>query len=664
MSSKLRRAAGALLILMACAIAGTGFLIGGASADAGSGPAARLAGEAARRKVEDAWNAVRGALEARVGAVATIPPLQAALNAHVDGHTLLDLFETEDWWRAVRDDFRSARLLLGGQTLVTQGKLDLGNADVALVAAALKDKVASDVVSVNKQAVVAIAARIPVQDDATPAPVLVLANPFDLGLVQKLADRTGQAVMLLSDAGASIAIAGSNEQQILVQGLLGREAQPIVADPHGHWVGALVELAPNLRLWTVQAVTIEGLPSRGGGLIPWMIAPLFLAVGMLLIVSRRQRPGMVAAQVEVDTTLRFGSTPARAQRRLESHVVNVAAPPRSAAPLAAAEPARSTSGAVTGPAATSDSRRNKTFGRYQLLDRLGQGGMADIYTAVANGVEGFTRTFVVKLLRPELARDKEAVSQFVDEARMQAGLVHSNIVPVFDFGVVNGEYFMTQEYILGRDMVRVVQRFFEHARRSMEPRYAYYVAHETLLALEYAHSKLDREGNPMGLVHRDVSAANIMMSLEGEVKLFDFGIVKAHGRSTQTQVGMVKGNTSFMSPEQARGQQVDRRSDLFSLALVMYYCLTGRLLYEGDNDLDVLYKAASGPTAQDWEALRQLSQPAPEILARALSINPAQRYQSAEAFARDLAPHINGVKSEAANLMQVLFGDELRREAA
>jgi eukaryotic-like serine/threonine-protein kinase len=127
---------------------------------------------------------------------------------------------------------------------------------------------------------------------------------------------------------------------------------------------------------------------------------------------------------------------------------------------------------------------------------------------------------------------------------------------------------------------------------------------------------------------------------------------------------MVKGNTSFMSPEQARGQDVDGRSDLFSLALVMYYCLTGRLLYEGDNDLDVLYKAASGPTPKDWEAIYQLPRPAPEIFARALAVDPAQRYQTAAEFAQDLAPHINGVKAEAASLMQLLFGDELRREAA
>jgi serine/threonine protein kinase len=348
-------------------------------------------------------------------------------------------------------------------------------------------------------------------------------------------------------------------------------------------------------------VTIEGLASQNRSLIPWAIAPVLLAIGLVLMLSRRG-PSAPGAEVLKDTTLRFG-TPSQGQKKPDAGAINVSSPGNKAAAAAAA--------AAAAELTTSSKGSPRLFGRYKLLDQLGQGGMADIYTAVASGVEGFTRVFVLKRLRCELAKDKEAISQFIDEARMQAGLVHSNIVPVFDFGVVNGEYFMTQEYIVGRDLVRIVQRYFEFTKRSMEPRYVYYVAHETLLALEYAHTKRDREGHPIGIVHRDVSAGNIMVSLEGEVKLFDFGIVKARGRSTQTQVGMVKGNTSFMSPEQARGQDVDARSDLFSLALVMFYCLTGRLLYEGDNDLDVLYKAASGPTPKDWEVIQQLPRPAP-----------------------------------------------------
>ena len=657
MSSKVRRVAGALLIVTACGAGATGFLIGDSSIDAGKSPQARLAAEASRRNVETAWKIQREALETKISAVVAIPPLQAALTNQVDGHTLVDLFETEEWWRPVRDEFKALRLISGGDLLAAQGKLDIGTADRDLVATARKQRVTSALVLVNGIPLVLAAARIPVTEAA--APVLVLANPLDIAALQALADRTGQAIML-SEVGGSIAIAGTSEQRLLIQGLAGREPSSVIVDPKGHWVAAVVTLAPGVRVWTLHTVTIEGLASQNRSIIPWAIAPLFLAVGLLLLLSRRREvPAGAApiAQVLKDTTLRFG-TPSQPQRRVESTVLNVASPPRKSA---------STNGpsvATTEAAAAAARAQPRTFGRYKLLDQLGQGGMADIYTAVATGVEGFTRVFVLKRLRTELAKDKDAISQFIDEARMQAGLVHSNIVPVFDFGVVNGEYFMTQEYIVGRDLVRIVQRYYEFTKRSMEPRYAYYIAHETLLALEYAHTKRDREGNPIGIVHRDVSAGNIMVSLEGEVKLFDFGIVKARGRSTQTQVGMVKGNTSFMSPEQARGQDVDARSDVFSLALVMYYCLTGRLLYEGGNDLDVLYKAASGPTAKDWEAINQLAHPAPQIFLRALAVDPAQRFQSAAEFAHELAPHVNGVKAESASLMQLLFGEELRREAA
>ena len=275
-------------------------------------------------------------------------------------------------------------------------------------------------------------------------------------------------------------------------------------------------------------------------------------------------------------------------------------------------------------------------------------------------MEGFTRNFVLKRLRPELARDKEAVAQFIDEARLQASLVHSNIVPVFDFGMVSGEYFMTQEYIVGRDLSRLMTRHYEQGGAGLPAALAYYVAHETLQALAYAHDKRDKEGQPMGIVHRDISAGNVMVSLNGEVKLSDFGIVKANRRVSRTQVGMVKGNANFMSPEQARGQQVDARSDLYSLGHVLYYCLTGELLYSGDNDLDVLYRAATGLTGEDWIRIGSLPDPAPQILERALANEPAERFQTALEFADALAAHTGGGKPGMAKLIQT----PVRRETS
>jgi hypothetical protein len=304
------------------------------------------------------------------------------------------------------------------------------------------------------------------------------------------------------------------------------------------------------------------------------------------------------------------------------------------------------------------------LGRYRLLDRLGEGGMAELFVAEASGVEGFSRTFVLKKLRAELATEKDAVAQFVDEARLQASLVHSNIVPVFDFGMAGSQYFMTQEYIVGRDLARLMERHQQRGGRELPAEIAYFVAHEVLQALAYAHDTRDKTGAPMGIVHRDVSAGNVMVSFQGEVKLSDFGIVKSNRRVSRTQSGTVKGNANFMSPEQARGHAVDGRSDLFSLGLLLYYCLTGEMLYWGDNDLEVLYRAANGPTAEDLKAIGALPEPAASILKRALGFDAGDRFQSASSMGETLAAHMGGGKHAIARLMQQLFAEEIHRQTA
>jgi serine/threonine-protein kinase len=419
----------------------------------------------------------------------------------------------------------------------------------------------------------------------------------------------------------------------------------------------------------------------------------------LLVTGRRNVAGsaaFVAGELPHETTSKFG-TPIRPRAAPQPHSTSMVTPPArgrisdggavripgastnspaaaaavapiaaqpaaavhpaaSAQPVAAAQPAA----AIAVPAGTPPA----LFGRYRLLDRLGEGGMSELFIAEAAGVEGFTRNFVLKRLRPELAHDKEAVAQFIDEARLQASLVHSNIVPVFDFGMVGGEYFMTQEYIVGRDLSRLMSRHYEQGGAGLPPALAYTVAHDTLQALAYAHERRDKTGQPMGIVHRDVSAGNVMVSLLGEVKLGDFGIVKANRRVSRTQVGMVKGNANFMSPEQARGLQVDARSDLYSLAHVLYYALTGELLYTGENDLDILYRAATGLTSEDWIRIRLLPDPAPQILERAMAPEPGDRFQSALEFADALAVHTGGGKTGLAKLIQDLFGEELQRETS
>jgi serine/threonine protein kinase len=303
-----------------------------------------------------------------------------------------------------------------------------------------------------------------------------------------------------------------------------------------------------------------------------------------------------------------------------------------------------------------------TLGRYRLLERIGEGGMAEIFIAAAHGAEGFVRYFVVKRMHPHLARSRDAVNQFIDEGRLQSGLVHSNIVPVFDFGRVGEEYFLALEYIHGRDLERLVRRHVEVFGRSLSVPVAFYIMHEVLEALAYAHGRTDPEGRNLAIVHRDVSPGNILVSARGEVKLSDFGIAKAEGRMSRTEVGMIKGNVSFMSPEQARGETVDQRSDLFSAAVVLYYCLTAQFLYQDETMFNRLVRAAIGPASGEFSQLGGLPPIAADVLKKALSLDVTKRYQTARDFARDLAGHFTAGRSELADLMDTLF-PELRREA-
>jgi hypothetical protein len=424
-----------------------------------------------------------------------------------------------------------------------------------------------------------------------------------------------------------------------------------------------VNVPPGAPRTTVAAPVTTAL-AREGGPAPLLLAGsalLAALIGVALLLWKRG-PARDAVDHAAPELMRSND---------EEYDVSVSGhlrlrPPRPAALPAPEVPYAHLRHATSpdGMPVAADGSGGQRFGRYQLLNRIGEGGMSEVFTAVTNGVAGFRRVFVLKRLRPELSRDPGSVAQFVDEARMQASLVHSNIVPVFDFGRVGEVYFMTQEYIVGRDLGRVMAAQYDRHEETVSARVAQYVAHETLMALQYAHTRLDTDGEPLGIVHRDISPGNIILSAEGEVKLADFGIVKSNRRTSQTQVGMVKGNANFMSPEQARGQVVDRRSDLFSVGLVLYFSMTNRLPYDGENDLEVLYKAASGPSPEVWERIDTLPSPAREALGRALALDRAERFQSAAEFAAVLGPHLGGAKNEAARLMKDLFGDALLREAA
>jgi hypothetical protein len=610
-------------------------------------------------------------LRARAKMAAAIQPLRAALADSVDVHTLIDLFATEDWWRGPREDMAATRVYIG-DAVAHHGLVDLGDRDQPVVAAARKDGLASAIVAVSGRPMMIAGARIDAPAALKGEPVLVLGRPFEQRTLAQVAVRT-ELGLLLTDGRVPLALAGNDEHRAFLEALTTRKDAAVI-DAEAGREAARIPLSRSVALWATRPAVVAVAPANqqvmffgGSGLM------VVLGLGLLLF-GRRASPHN---EFPAESTLPFGTGQRpRARPPRSSGARRAPGAPTPTPVTAHATPARphwehpgTSSDAL--PAAVipmgGGSRGDpppKLFGRYKILERLGMGGMSEVYTAVAHGAEGFSRTFVIKRLRHELARNKEAVSQFIDEARVQAGMVHSNIVPVFDFGVMGDEYFMIEEYVVGRDLARVSARCVERTGMRLEPKLVFYFAHEALQALGYAHAKRGRDGEPLGIVHRDVSATNIMLAASGEVKLFDFGIAKANSRQTQTQSGMVKGNANFMSPEQARGQAVDGRSDLYALALVMYFCFTNTLLYTGDNDLDILYRAACGPTAEDLALVRQLPPPAGEILSKALAVDPADRYQTAEEFAAALSPHAGGMKNEAASLMELLFGDELRREAA
>jgi hypothetical protein len=536
----------------------------------------------------------RAALTARLRLAAASPPLLAALAERRSASEIARVIEAEPSWKNAQGERQLARVVSGGEALVTVGSLALGARDRDVVAEARRAGIAWQIASVDGWPCALVAGRLAALPDLHPVLVLAKLGP------DRAAGEANVLDILILGVACGAAIAGVATLRIKRRA---REDQPSQQPP---------------------AAKEDG-PSGGASPSPLPRDP----VSEIAARNRRATP-----------------------------------PPPGALPTGAlhAHPRHPT--APDGTPIASDGSGGKRFGRYQLLNPLGEGGMAEVFTAVSHGAEGFSRVFVLKRLRRELSHDKEAIAQFIDEARLQSGLVHSNIVPVFDFGRMGDEYYMTQEYIVGRDLSRVIEGNYRHSRQSLDPRIPYYFAFETLQALHYAHTRRDRDGQPLGIVHRDVSPGNIILSAQGEVKLADFGIVKSNRRESRTQAGLVKGNANFMSPEQARGQAVDARSDLFSLGLVMFFALTNRYLYDGGNDLEVLFKAASGPPENFSDLLEPLPSPAPQILARALAADPAERFQSAAEFASALAPHAAGAKVEAAELMRVLFGDELQREAA
>ena len=275
----------------------------------------------------------------------------------------------------------------------------------------------------------------------------------------------------------------------------------------------------------------------------------------------------------------------------------------------------------------------KEFGKYTLDRRLGGGGMAEVFRARLHGPEGFEKDIALKLILPHFSSEPEFVEMFIREATLAAKLDHANIVRIHEFDQVEGRYYIAMELVDGKDLRRIKARSKE-LDRPLSVAEAVAIAREVCQGLAFAHGELTP--NTPQVIHRDISPHNIIVSKAGEVKITDFGIAKLASGAGVTKTGVVKGKASYMSPEQARGEPVDKRSDLFSLGCVLWELLTGRRLFTGESDMAIMRKIQQGPIDPPSKHNNDVGEDLDKIVLKLLARDPDQRHPDASQAASAL----------------------------
>lgn len=308
-----------------------------------------------------------------------------------------------------------------------------------------------------------------------------------------------------------------------------------------------------------------------------------------------------------------------------------------------------------------------TLGKYRLLAELGHGGMAEVFLAVVSGPGGFSKLVVIKQIRAELANEPDFLTMFLDEARLAARLSHPNVVQTNEVGHDNQRYFIAMEYLDGQPLNRVTHRLSGQGGLPL----ALYVRVliDTLAGLHYAHELANFDGSPLGVVHRDVTPHNVFVTYNGIVKVVDFGIAKAFDSSSETRAGVLKGKVAYMAPEQARGERVDRRADIFSVGVMLWEAVVGRRLWKGMSEVAILHKLFSHdiprPSSQNPAAPPELE----AIIMRAIAPNREHRYATAADLQEALEGwlHATGQNITPRDLAKVLneaFAEDRRRTQA
>ena len=294
--------------------------------------------------------------------------------------------------------------------------------------------------------------------------------------------------------------------------------------------------------------------------------------------------------------------------------------------------------------------------------------MAEVFKAKSYGVEGFEKIIAIKRILPTMGEDRDFIKMFIDEAKIAGQLAHANICQIFELGRIDGSHFIAMEYIWGKDLLQIQNRL-RKIKQQMPIQMACFSIAKVLEGLDYAHRKRDPLGRPLEIVHRDCSPQNVLVSYEGEVKVIDFGIAKATSRNSRTMAGVLKGKFGYMSPEQVRGLPLDRRSDIFALGTMLYECLTGERLFQGETDFSTLEKVRN----VDIQNPRAINPNIPEaierIIMKALAKDVDDRYQWCSEMLADLQAFLMSqevvftAKTLSSWLKEVFLG-EIEKERA
>jgi serine/threonine protein kinase len=299
------------------------------------------------------------------------------------------------------------------------------------------------------------------------------------------------------------------------------------------------------------------------------------------------------------------------------------------------------------------------FGKYMLVGEIALGGMAEVFVAVHQGPEGFLKVVTLKRVLPRLTASPDFVRMFVDEARLAARLEHPNIVRTYEFGEHEGQYFTVMEYLAGEDLGHLLNRA-SISRQPLPLNLAASIVGQICNGLHFAHDLTDVVGRPLSLVHRDVNPSNVIITYTGEVKIIDFGVAKARTNHSKTLAGTIKGKIAYMAPEQILARGIDRRSDVFSVGVLLWEVLAGRPLFARETEAATLYAVMNDPIPSVRKLRPEVPDELERIVMRALARTPADRYDTAEEMSLALDAFANAqpkLETRAlARTMESLFG--------